>query len=141
MLSESALLEWLRVQPFDAPVIIDGETVLLKRHAAGAELIAYLVQGATQQQVMRAMEQGFANALEFDAGLGLAPDGNSLLLTQWLPHVSTWTEAARPLEHLLNQLTNWRTALAPPETVRVTTKTITNRNEQRLRMMFAGENS
>ena len=141
MLSESDLLEWLRVQPFDAPVMIDGETVRLKKYAAGAELIAYLIQGATQQQVTRAMEQGFANALEFDAGLGLAPDSNNLILTQWLPHVSTWTEAARPLEHLLNQLTSWRAALAPPEAARVTTKTITNRNEQRLRTMFAGENS
>ena len=141
MLSESDLVHWLESQPIDEPVNVDGETVLLKNSLSGSTLIGLLLPDFSEQQLRRAMEQGFAHAIEFEAGLGISADGGSLILTQWLPYVSTWMEAARPLENLLNQLASWRTALAPPPVARVTTKNTTNRNEQRLRIMFAGENS
>ena len=138
--SDQELVQWLAKQKLDEPVDIGGESVYLKRYADGAELGAYLIRDHSQEQLIRAMQQGFSNALEFDAGLALAPDGSSLMLTQWLPNVSGWLEAAKPLEDFLNQLVNWRTSIVSPQVARVTNKTITNRNEQRLRMLFAGAN-
>lgn len=141
MLSEVDLLRWLQTQPLDETIDADGEDVYLKRYASGSELGGYLFRNPSHEACRRAMAQGFSQALEFDAGLGLAANGKDLILTQWLPDVRSWPDAAKPLENLLNQLTSWRTALAPPETARVSTKTTINRNEQRLRMMFAGGNS
>jgi hypothetical protein len=44
----------------------------------------------------------------------LTPDTtNSLTLTQWLPGVSSWRQAADALESLLNQLSVWRAAVSP----------------------------
>lgn len=128
--------QWLRTQPLDEPVEIDGESVYLKVHADGAELGAYLISSYTQAQLQDALRQGFLSATRFDAGLGQSSDGNSLVLTQWLPQVSTWFDAAEPLENLLNQLSMWRAALNPPKAK--LPENVAFRNEQRLRMLFAG---
>ncbi|MFC7516075.1 hypothetical protein ACFQUU_13755 [Herbaspirillum sp. GCM10030257] len=128
--------QWLQEQPLDEPVEIDGESVYLKVGPSGAELGAYLIQSYTQVQLHEALKLGFKSALRFDAGLGQTPDGSALVLTQWLPQVSGWSEAAEPLENILNQLSMWRAALTP-EKPRPASQ-IADRNEQRLRMLFAG---
>lgn len=140
MSNDHDLMQWLVAQRLEVPVEVDGETLYLKQHSTGAELVGTLLHAPTQEQLVRAMQQGFTNALEFDAGLGLASDGNSLTLMQWLPGVRSWSEAVFALENLLNQLASWRAAIAPPALVRVANTKTTERSEQRLRMMFAGTN-
>ncbi|OGB25909.1 MAG: hypothetical protein A3I66_12070 [Burkholderiales bacterium RIFCSPLOWO2_02_FULL_57_36] len=135
MLSDGELAQWLQTQPLDEPVIIDGESVYLRIHPDGAELGAYLTHSYTPDQLQRALQQGFSSAIDFDAGLGQTSDGNSLVLTQWLHHVRDWSQAAMPLENLLNQLTPWRAALAAPEAVR--TASVQTRAEHLLRMRFS----
>lgn len=135
MSSEDGLQEWLQAQPLDTPVEISGESVYLKVEANGAELGAFLLHGHVQSQLREAMLQGFSSAIDFDAGLGQSADGNSLTLTQWLPGVSSWWQAADALESLLNQLSVWRAALEPA--VRVPAANIRSRSEDRLRKSFA----
>lgn len=135
MLSDSDLQAWLNAQPLDTPVEINGESVYLNVGANGAELGAILLHDYTPGQLREALLQGFSSAIDFDAGLGLSADGNSLTLTQWLPNVYSWRQAADALEHLLNQLSVWRAALEPAATrAVVTTRT---RTEDRLRKTFA----
>jgi hypothetical protein len=102
---QSAELEhWLQSLPLGEPVDIDGECVYLRVEQSGAELgVQYLGQ-VTEVQLQRALQQGFQNATEFDAGWALSLDGATLLLTQWLPNVSSWTEVSEALEQLLNQV-------------------------------------
>jgi hypothetical protein len=128
--------QWLQAQPLDEPVEIDGESVYLKVRQNGAELGAYLIYSYTQTQLQDALKHGFNSATRFDAGLGKTPDGNDLVLNQWLPNVTGWSEAAGPLENLLNQLSMWRAALVPPKVIQM--DSLPNRNEQRLRMLFLG---
>lgn len=135
MFSDEELAQWLRAQPLDAPVAIDGESVYLAIHRDGAELGAYLTRAYTQEQLQQALRQGFSSAIDFDAGLGQSSDGDSLVLTQWLPGVTGWPQAAQPLDNLLNQLTLWRAALAPPPSTRAAD--LHNRVEHRLRQRFA----
>lgn len=130
------IAQWLDRQPLNSPIDIDGETVYLNLHRQGAELGAYLMRFHTQEQLREALKQGFSSAISFEAGLGLSPDGTSLVLSQWLPAVGAWNQAAEPLENLLNQLAAWRAALAPPITTRIAQPV--DRNERRLRRMFAG---
>jgi hypothetical protein len=130
------LEQWLQEQPLDEPVEIDGETVYLNVHADGAELGANLLTSYTQAQLQDALKQGFQSATRFDAGLGCTPDGNDLVLTQWLPDVSSWSEAADALENLLNQLSMWRAALALAQTKQIEIKD--NRDEKRMRSLLAG---
>jgi len=115
---------------------VDGESVYLKIHLGGAELGATLLRSCTQIQLRNALRIGFTSALTHDAGLAQAPDGRALLLTQWLPGVRSWPEAAGALENLLNQLALWRAALAPPDAARPLPSV--DRNERHLRTLLAG---
>ncbi|WP_211474772.1 hypothetical protein [Collimonas humicola] len=135
MASEQELAQWLQAQPLNAAVVIDDESVYLNVYPNGAELGVCLTQAYTQDQLQRALRQGFSSAIHFDAGLGLSADGNSLVLTQWLQDVANWPQAAPALEHLLNQLAPWRAALAPVETAPA--PSMHGRLEQRLRLRLA----
>lgn len=128
--------EWLKSQPLDEPVEIDGESVYLKVRHDGAELGAFLVHSYTPNQLQDALRQGFNSATQYDAGLGRTADGGSLVLNQWLPNVIGWVDAAEALENLLNQLSMWRAVLVPPKVIQM--DSLSNRNEQRLRMLFTG---
>jgi hypothetical protein len=136
MSSDDDLQEWLQAQPLDTPVEINGESVYLKVEANGAELGAFLLHGHAQSQLREALLQGFSSAIDFDAGLGQSADGNSLTLTQWLPGVFSWRQAADSLERLLNQLSVWRAALEPA--ARMPVANTRTRTENRLRKNFAG---
>ncbi|HYD61650.1 MAG TPA: hypothetical protein VEC35_14890 [Noviherbaspirillum sp.] len=129
------LERWLDSLPLDEAVEIDGETVFLKIHAAGAELGVCLLRTCTQTQIQDALRMGFASAITHDAGLGLSADGKDLLLTQWLPQAKRWTQAAKALENLLNQTATWRAALAPRAAESVG---VADRHERRLRTLLAG---
>jgi hypothetical protein len=128
--------QWLDRLPLNEPVEIDGDWVYLNIHPRGAELGAYLVSAHTPAQLQDAMRLGFASALTYQAGLAVTPDGNALVLTQWLPAVDSWPQAVQPLENLLNQLSLWRATLAPSETPRFSDAG--DRNERRLRTLLAG---
>jgi len=130
--------QWLQSQPLNEAVELDGEFVYLKVQAGGAELGVYITRSYTPAQLHDAMRQGFQSAIHFDAGLGEADAGDSLVLTQWLPNVTGWTDAVEPLEKLLNQLATWRAAMNPGKP-KPTDKATDNRTEQRLRMLFAGK--
>lgn len=112
MNEEDFLEQWLREQPLDSEVEIAGETVYLNIHPRGAELGAFLFRSFSQQQLHDSLRQGFSSAMEFPAGLGITRDGESLTLSQWLPEVSNWSEAASALETLLDQLAAWRMAIS-----------------------------
>lgn len=130
--------QWLREQPFDEPVEIDGESVYLRVQSNGAELGAILTRSFSRLQLQDALKQGFQSALDFDAGLGCSDDGTILVLNQWLPHVQDWVGAAEALEKILNQASMWREALSPGRPQQM--DKMGNRNEQRLRMLFTGAN-
>ncbi|MGZ5858992.1 MAG: hypothetical protein ACXWJK_17320 [Burkholderiaceae bacterium] len=137
MQSEDDLQQWLQAQPLNSPIEISGESVYLNVEAGGAELGGYLLHGYVQRQLREALLQGFSSAIEFDAGVGITPDG-SLALTQWLPGVTSWQQAALPLEKLLNQLTVWRDVLNPSAVKPAApSSTIATRSEERLRKMLS----
>lgn len=132
----SELEQWLQGLPLDEPVDIDGESVYLRVEAGGAELGARFIDAVTGQQLQEAMKQGFQSAMEFDAGWGLSTDGSTLLLTQWLPGVSSWTEVPEQLEKLLNQVSVLRAVISP---VKVKLDDMPNRDEQRGRSKLMGD--
>jgi hypothetical protein len=136
MSTDDDLSQWLRAQPLDVPVEIDGESVYLNVRNGGAELGVVLTQSYTRTQLHDALRQGFNSATQFEASLGRTPDGNHLVLNQWLPGVTRWTDASQALEALLNQMSMWRAALAPTKVIEM--DKITSRNEQRLRMLYSG---
>lgn len=133
----SELDEWLGSLPIDEPVNIDGETVYLKLDGDGAELGVEFLEGASEEQIRSALQRGFQMAMEFDAGWAMPPGGGTLLLTQWLPGVTDWTEAADALELLLNQVAALRAA--ETETVnRVEAVDGMSREERRIRSKLLG---
>ncbi len=130
------IAQWLQAQPLDEPVEIDGEFIYLAPQQDGAELGAVLTHGYAPAQLQDALRLGFQSALQFDAGLGRSADGRDLVLTQWLPQVGGWLDAAEPLEQLLNQLGMWRAALGPRQAAAL--PGAAQRSEQRLRTLFSG---
>ena len=116
--------------PLDEPVEIDGESVYLRVDRDGAELGVQVLHDATGEQLDEALRLGFQLALECEAGWALAPDGDTLLLTQWLPGAAGWTEAAEPLERLLNLVEQLR--LLDPFAVGAS-RPPASRDEQRMR--------
>ena len=74
--------------------------------------------------------------------LGFSDDGNSLVLSTWLPNVDSWLGAAVALENLLNQLAFLREVLpqwtvaseVPARSVR---GSVASRDELRMRALFA----
>jgi hypothetical protein len=138
MRDSEELNSWLAAQALDRPVAIDGETVYLRLGQYGAELGAYLWPGAVPARLQEALKQGFSSALVFDAGLALAPDGEGVLLSQWLPEARGWVDAADALERLLNQLALWRAALAPSGREVRAAPAGAGRDEQKMRRLLAG---
>jgi hypothetical protein len=136
MSNDDDFLQWLKSQPLDEPVEIDGESVYLKVREDGAELGAFLVHSYTPAQLQDALKQGFNSATRYDAGLGRTADGSSLVLNLWLSDCTGWAGAAEALENLLNQLSEWRAVFVPPKVLQMDSQT--TRNEQRLRMLFTG---
>ncbi|MFC5474028.1 hypothetical protein ACFPM8_08650 [Paraherbaspirillum soli] len=134
---------WLAQQAMGCMIDIDGESIYLKAHADGAELGAVLETAPTGEQIRQALQQGFSNALAYDAGLAYHADhadGDSLRLTQWLPGIRSWQQAAQPLENLLTQLAAWRAMFAPKASVTSVSAapaSALDRTEQRLRMLMA----
>lgn len=124
-------------QPLGAPVELNGETAYLKPGEGGAELGVHLINNTSPMQIEEAMKKGFQSALEFEAGLACTLDGNTLVLSRWLPHVSSWAGAAPFLEQLVNQVCAWRAMLAPPAEHRAG-NAVSARTEQRLRALLAG---
>lgn len=128
---------WLQTLPVGSPVAIDGVEIWLKTFPVGAELGAYLLHDFSETELQEALRQGFQVALEFDAGFGLSPDGGSLCLSQWLPGVGGWAEAAEPLEKLLNQVEMLRESIDPARNA-LLSNPIQERIEQRMRKKLEG---
>jgi hypothetical protein len=126
---------WLAGLPVDEAVVIDGETVYLRRQAGGAELGVYLLREFTPAQLEEAARAGFHSARQFGAGLAVADDGKALVLNRWLPGAGGWPDAAGPLEDILNQGALWRAWLAPQRPRR---DEGLSAQEQRIRARFAG---
>lgn len=126
---------WLEALPVDEPVVIDGETVYLRRLAGGAELGVYLLRDFTPAQLDEAARAGFHSARQFGAGLALADDGQALVLNRWLPGANGWPDAAGALEDILNQSALSRAWLAPSRPRR---DEALSAQEQRVRARFAG---
>lgn len=136
-MTDAGTEQWLHTLPLGETVAIDGIEVWLKVSAEGAELGAYLLHAYSEPELQTAVSLGFQAALEFDAGFGLSPDGKSLCLLQWLPAVSGWTQAAQPLEDILDQVGMLRESMGAqrypaPDPAQ-------DRLEQRLRKKFEGE--
>ncbi|AIY39656.1 hypothetical protein LT85_0496 [Collimonas arenae] len=133
---------WLVQQEMGCLVDLDGESIYLKADAGGAELGALLLPAPTGEQIRLALQQGFSHALAYGAGLVYHADhavGDSLRLSQWLPGIRSWQEAARPLENLLTQLTAWRVIFAPKAStldVSLAPAAAFDRTEQRLRLLM-----
>lgn len=128
---------WLREQPLNVPVVIDGIVVWLKVGPRGAVLGALLEQDCDEQRMRSLAGQGFRCATEFDAGFALADDGVSLCLLQWLPGAAGWADAAPALEKLLNQVDTLRLA-GDPVGAATGRNPMQDRTEQRLRKMLEG---
>jgi hypothetical protein len=126
--------QWLASLPVDEPVVIDGETVYLRRQPGGAELGVYLLRNFRMAQLESAARAGFQSARDYDAGLAVGDDGQALVLNRWLDGARGWHDAAQPLEELLNQTALWRALLAPSRPRRDDISA----EEQRIRARFAG---
>lgn len=111
MLSEDEVELYLQEQAVNLPVQLAGESVRLDVSVHGAQLSATLLSGYQSEQLQQALALGFSGAIEYEAGLGISEDGANLILTQWLPKVRDWQQAAPALEQLLNQLSSWRATL------------------------------
>jgi hypothetical protein len=137
MSNRDELAQWLAAQPLDTDVDIDGESVYLRLRPGGAELGAHLWREGSQLQLQEALQQGFSSACEFDAGLGLSPDGRGVVLSQWLAQARGWADAVDALEALLRQVARWRAELAPPRR-ELGAPRAAERQEQRMRSLLAG---
>lgn len=128
---------WLQTLPVGTPVAIDGVEIWLKTFPVGAELGAYLLHSFSEAELQDALRQGFRVAVEFDAGFGLSSDGESLCLSQWLPGVGSWAEAAEPLEKLLDQVEILRESIDPARNA-LARNPVQERIEQRMRKTLEG---
>ncbi|WP_034300950.1 hypothetical protein [Herbaspirillum sp. RV1423] len=126
--------QWLENLPLDEPVDIDGETAILKLKPNGAELGIFLAPMYTDVMLVDALRSSFQVALDFNAGL--STEGEDLMLTQWLPYVGSWTEAAEALESILNQAGMLRAAMAYAGPGRQ--EKDVRRGEERVRKLFSG---
>ncbi len=133
---DNTVAAWLARLAPGVPAEIDGETVTLTPRPGGAELSAVLYAPSNGERLNAALRLGFSSALHFDAGLRLSEDGNNLLLSQWLPGVTHWSQAAQPLETLLNQVAYWRLNLAPQPAAN-SGQSPRQRQELRMRMALA----
>lgn len=106
------LERWLLGLPLDELCDIDGERVYLRLGSGGAELGLLLISHPSEAQIGEAMRTGFQGALQFEAGLALAPDGGGLVLNRWLDGVEAWGDVAEALEEILNHAALCRAAMA-----------------------------
>lgn len=131
------LEHWLAALPVDEAVVVDGETVWLRRHpdgaGPGAELGVILLREFTPAQLEEAARAGFHSARQFGAGLAVQDD--ALVLNRWLAGADGWIDAAGALEDILNQSAMWRAWLAPARPRR---DEGVSAQEQRIRARFAG---
>jgi hypothetical protein len=125
---------WLQTLPLNEPVTIDGEPVFLRAGSNGTELGVILMTSPTDADLLRASRVGFQSAMQYQAGLGIWDERDALVLSQWLPLVSNWADAAEPLEALLNQTALWRSALKS-ESPKPSAET--SISERRIRAMLA----
>lgn len=98
----------------DQAVDIDGTTVQLRVISGGAILSAELNDQFKLVSMTQYLQLGFANALEFEAGLAFDSARQKLVLSHWLPGISNWASAAAALELLLNQVDVCRSAQREP---------------------------
>lgn len=127
---------WLQAQPLNAMVEVGAERICLLPRAHGAELRLQLQALPTPQQVRAALQRGFASARQYEAGLALSTDGESLLLSRWLPGVAGWPAACAALEELLDQAAAWRGA-EPAAAPRGTARPPADRRADALRAALA----
>jgi hypothetical protein len=106
------LEQWLLSLPLQEPCEVEGERVYLSLGEGGAEIGLILLPQASAAQVADALRTGFQGALDFEAGLALAPDSGDLLLNRWLPGAEAWSDVAEALDDLLSQAFLWRSAMA-----------------------------
>lgn len=129
------LEQWLLSLPLQEPCEVEGERVYLNLADGGAEIGLVLLVQASAAQVADALRTAFQGALEYEAGLALAPDGGDLLLNRWLPGVEAWSDVAEALDELLSQAALVRAAMAsgagPSDAVR--------RDDERMRRALSGE--
>lgn len=133
---EKEIQELLSALPLNTVVDLGGDHVYLNVHATGAELGVRLTEDAASEQTLAALQNGFASATEFDAGLAYMPHGGGLALTRWLPGVHSWISAQTALEDLLNQLAVWREWLSPPKSEPA--PRMINREEEKMRALVLG---
>lgn len=112
---EDEIQELLSGLPLNTVVEFGDDRIYLNVYGNGAELGVRLTEGTTYEEMRTALQNGFASAMEFDAGVAYMPDGSGLALMRWLPEVRSWISAYTALEVLLNQLETWREWLAPPK--------------------------
>lgn len=153
-MTDAELRDWLAAKPLNTLCEVCSERVYLNSSRTGAELGAILANAEqfTPAQLQPMLEQSYSNALMFDAGLAISANGRDLLLTQWLPGVTSWVAAGPALEQLLNQLEVCRAALpdfssassnstAAKPAVKPASVQAGDRAQQRLRMLFAESKS
>jgi hypothetical protein len=128
---------FLHSLPLGKPVTVEGEPVFLRVGENGTELGVILFTAPTDAQLIDVSRIGFQSALEYDAGLGIWAEEDAVVLSRWLPSVTSWPEAAEPLEELLEQAALWRSALAP--SAPKATSPELSANERRIRAMIAGK--
>lgn len=107
--------ELLSGLPLNTVVDFGDDRIYLNVYGNGAELGVRLTENTSYEEMRAILQNGFASAMEFDAGVTYMPDGTGLALTRWLPEVRSWISAYTALEALLNQLDAWREWLAPPK--------------------------
>lgn len=125
----------MRQLQVDSVTDFDGERIYLNRFTGGSELGIYVMDFVSGLQLRGLLENAFISALEFEGGLALSPDGNSLVLSQWLPNVSSWAAAESSLEKMLLQaevLRNCEESHSPAKPASVASAM----DEQRLRRKF-----
>lgn len=128
---------WLEKLPVGKPVTVEGEPVFLRVGENGTELGVILFTAPTDAQLIDVSRIGFQSAMQYSAGLGIWEEEDAVVLSRWLPHVTSWPEAAEPLEELLDQAALWRSAL-DRNTPKANTPEL-SANERRIRAMIAGK--
>jgi hypothetical protein len=128
--------EWLDGFALASPVAVGDIEVCLTVFPTGAILDACVFRDCTDAQLLDALRMGFRGALEFEAGYSVSRDSAALHLSQWLPGVGGWLEAAEPLERILNQVDTIRAGVNPLPP-KATIDPLQLREEHRMRMKLS----
>ena len=114
---DTSLDAWLDTLAIGESIEIGDDQVCLDVATGGATLSVQLISDVLPCQILEAMQEGFSQTLEFNAGLALNEDASCLQLSIWLPGVRQWSQARGALEDLLNQAHDWRESLRPRKAV------------------------